>query len=69
MSDQVIRLELEQFEDLPARTPDDVTITRDGRRLDTKEKVLAWLEELEEQRASAAPACDDDEPPVNNHGE
>lgn len=47
MSDQVIRLELEQFEDLPARTRDDVTITRDGRRLDTKEKLLAWLEELE----------------------
>lgn len=28
-------------------TPDDVSFTYDGRRLDTKEKVLAFLAELE----------------------
>lgn len=28
-------------------TPDDVPITRDGRRFDTKEKVLSFLAELE----------------------
>jgi len=29
------------------RTPTDVSITLDGRRLDTKEKVLAFLAEVE----------------------
>ena len=33
-------------------TPDDVTVLRDGRRLDTKEKVLAWLGEIETERAA-----------------
>ena len=28
-------------------TPDDVTITFDGRRLDSKEAILAWLAEVE----------------------
>jgi hypothetical protein len=51
MRDQVIRLRAEDFEDLPPRTADDVTITKDGRRLDTKDKVLVWLAELEQQRA------------------
>jgi len=32
-------------------TPDDVSITRDGRRLDTKEEVLAFLAEMEAERA------------------
>jgi hypothetical protein len=32
-------------------TPDDCTITGDGRRLDTKEKLLAYLDEVNEQRA------------------
>lgn len=51
MRDEVIRLRAEDFEDLPPRTSDDVTITKDGRRLDTKDKVLVWLAELEQQRA------------------
>lgn len=31
---------------------DDVTVLRDGRRLDTKEKVLAWLGEIEAERVA-----------------
>lgn len=31
-------------------TPDDVSITRDGRRLDSKDAVLAWLAEVEADR-------------------
>lgn len=33
-------------------TPDDVSITRDGRRLDSKAAVLAWLAEVEAERAA-----------------
>ena len=33
-------------------TSDDVSITLDGRRLDTKEKVLAFLAEIETERAA-----------------
>ena len=33
-------------------TPDDVSITLDGRRLDSKEAVLAWLAEVEADRAA-----------------
>jgi len=33
-------------------TPDDVSITLDGRRLDSKEAVLAWLAEVEAERAA-----------------
>ena len=36
--------------DAPARA-DDASVTRDGRRLDSREKVLAFLAELEEERA------------------
>lgn len=32
-------------------TADDCTITLDGRRIDTPEKLHAWLEELAELRA------------------
>ncbi len=35
-------------------TADDVPITRDGRRLDTPDKVLAFLDEINEQRTPAA---------------
>jgi len=34
----------------PPPTSDDVSITWDGRRLDTKEKVLSFLAELEAAR-------------------
>jgi hypothetical protein len=33
-------------------TPDDVSITLDGRRLDSREAVLAWLAEVEADRAA-----------------
>ena len=33
-------------------TDDDVSITRDGRRLDSKEAVLAWMAEVEADRAA-----------------
>ena len=36
--------------DLSAATSDDVSITSDGVRLDSKEKVLAFLGELERER-------------------
>ena len=41
-----------QLRDLPGPTADEVTITPDGRRLDSKEKVLEWLGDLEEMRAA-----------------
>ena len=37
------------------RTGDDVSTTSDGRRLDTKEKVLEFLEELARERAADTP--------------
>jgi hypothetical protein len=40
----------------PPSTPDEVSITLDGRRLDSAEAVLAFIAELEEQRAAEAAA-------------
>ena len=41
------------------RTADDVSITWDGRRLDSREKVLEFLAELETERAGGRDAaCD-----------
>ena len=40
----------EMSRDLPPLTSDDVSITADGVRLDSKEKVLAFLAELERER-------------------
>lgn len=36
--------------DLPPPTPDDVSVTNDGRRLDTKEKVIEFFAELDAER-------------------
>jgi hypothetical protein len=33
-----------------APTPDDCTATLDGRRIDTREKLHAWIEELARRR-------------------
>jgi hypothetical protein len=33
-------------------TADDVSVTRDGRRLDSREAVVAWLAEVEADRAA-----------------
>jgi len=35
----------------PEPTEDDVTVTWDGRVINTKEKLLAWLKEIEAERA------------------
>ncbi|MDQ6617771.1 MAG: hypothetical protein M3083_24220 [Actinomycetota bacterium] len=47
---------LEDLDDLtrhaPPPTTDDVSIAMDGRRLDTKEKALAFLAEIEAERAA-----------------
>lgn len=44
-------------------TSDDVSITMDGRRLDSKQAVLAWLAEPEEERPEAnAPGRGDHQP-------
>ena len=37
-------------------TSDDVSITKDGRRLDTAEKVIEFFAELEAERLAAAEA-------------
>ena len=42
----------------PPSTPDDVSITMDGRRLDTKDKVLAFLAEIEAERAAGVTVDD-----------
>jgi hypothetical protein len=39
-------------------TPDDVTVTLDGRRIDSKEKAIAWLAEIEADRAAGKTAAD-----------
>lgn len=43
------------LEGAPPSTPDEVSITKDGRRLDSAEAVVAFCEELRAQR-SAEPA-------------
>jgi len=42
----------------PPSTPDDVIVLIDGRRLDTKDKVLAWLAEIESDRIAGRSALD-----------
>lgn len=48
----------EHLRDAPPSTPDDVTITLDGRRIDNKEKALAWVAEMNAARASEHDAAD-----------
>jgi hypothetical protein len=47
---EVRTIDLEEFNRTmaaaPPPTPDDQTLLRDGRRLDSKEKVVAWLVEV-----------------------
>lgn len=38
--------------ELPPPTDDDVSITLDGVRLDTKEKVIAFIEQLESEHSA-----------------
>jgi hypothetical protein len=55
-------LSLDELVDLirhaPPATADDVSITMDGRRLDTKEKALAFLAEIEAERAAGVTVAD-----------
>jgi hypothetical protein len=51
----------ERVRHAPPPTDDDVTILWDGRRLDSKEKVLEWLAEVEAVRAEEAAAVADAE--------
>jgi hypothetical protein len=51
----------ERVRHAPPPTDDDVTILWDGRRLDSKEKVLAWLAEVEAARAQEIAARADAE--------
>jgi hypothetical protein len=44
----------ERMRDAAQPTEDDVSILWDGTRLDSKEKVLKWLEEVEAKRAGEA---------------
>ena len=60
MPSKLIRMSLEEFErgfEGPS-TPDDVSITNNGRRLDSREAVLAWWAEVgpevEEEEAAKA---------------
>ena len=48
----------ERVRHAPPPTDDDVTILWDGRRLDSKDKVLEWLAEIEAVRAEAAAVGD-----------
>ena len=45
---EVIHMSLEDFEQgfVGPPTPDDVSVTADGRNLDSKEAVLAWWAEV-----------------------
>lgn len=38
---------------------DEVMITRDGRRLDTPQKVIAWVDEINAERAAEQAAAED----------
>ena len=46
----------EMTRDLPPPTDDDVSITKDGRRLDTKEKVIEFFAELAAEREGRSAA-------------
>jgi hypothetical protein len=49
----------ERMRHAPPPTDDDVTILWDGRRLDSREKVMEWLAEIEAKRIKdAARAAD-----------
>ena len=54
VADQVVRRWTveEFFENTDPPTDDDVPITLEGRRLDTTEKVIAYLEEINQNRAA-----------------
>jgi hypothetical protein len=50
---------IERVRNAPPPTDDDVTILWDGRRIDSREKALEWLAEIEVARAEEAAAAID----------
>lgn len=46
----------ERMRDAAPPTDDDVTMLWDGRRLDSREKVLEWLAEVDEKRREESTA-------------
>lgn len=50
---------VESHRSASAPTPDDVTLLFDGRRLDSEDKVLEWLAEIESDRAAGRSALDE----------
>jgi hypothetical protein len=48
---------IERVSDAPPPTDDDVTILWDGRRIDSREKALEWLAEIEAARAEETAAA------------
>lgn len=56
MAGKVLPITLEEMQaglkDAPPPTADDVSVTLDGRRLDSKEAVLAWLADVEADLAA-----------------
>jgi hypothetical protein len=53
---------IERVRNAPPPTDDDVTILWDGRRIDSREKALEWLAEVEAVRAKEAAAAIDAQP-------
>jgi hypothetical protein len=49
----------ERLRTAPPPTDDDVSVLWDGRRIDSREAALQWLEELALKRAAAAASTDD----------
>ena len=49
---------IERMRDATPPTADDVSVTSDGRRLDSPEAVKEWLEDLAARRGAGADADD-----------
>jgi hypothetical protein len=50
----------ERMRDAAPPTEDDVTVLLDGRRLDSRDKVLAWLAEVDAERTQGGSSIADD---------
>lgn len=51
---------LEGMRHAPPPAPDDVTVTSDGRRLDSREAVIEWLAEVDRARSAEETGRGDD---------
>lgn len=65
MSGKVLPISIDELqtalEQADPPTPDDVSITVDGRRLDSKDAVLAWCAEIEANIAAGRLGTPDDD--------